>query len=125
MKSSWCSSYGLLWLGDCSIELIEETEDDQAEAFWVKQFDCVNTFHMEYGVGEQYDKIGWNRQWHAAHREYSNAKRREYHAANREVQNAKMRRRVICELCGTESKVTHLRRHQQSAKCKKLSQLKK
>ena len=125
MKSKYCSSYGLLWLGDCSIELIEETEDDQAEAFWIKQFDCVNTVRMEYGVGDQFDSVTKSRQWYADNREYANAKRKEYYRNHREQELAKKRMRINCELCGTESRIHNLPRHQQTAKCKKLSQLKK
>ena len=43
-------------LGDCSIELLEETEDIQAERNWIARLDCVNSMRLEYGAGDQRDK---------------------------------------------------------------------
>jgi len=117
----WCSSYGLLWLGDCSIELLEETEDDQAERKWIAQLDSVNTYRMAFGFGDQYDKSAYDRVWYitngekvrakalkryaenseeikayvkryaAANREFISERNKAYHVANREDLNAKSR----------------------------------
>ena len=47
MKGHWCSSIGLLLLGDCSIELIEQTEDNQRERYWINQLDCINQYRLD------------------------------------------------------------------------------
>ena len=92
MKGYWCSSFGLLWLGDCSIELIEETEDDQAERKWIAQLDCVN-----------------NRRMYPS--------RHILYVANRESILAQQKKRVACDRCGTETSRGNKRRHQRTKKC--------
>ena len=117
----WCSSYGLLWLGDCSIELLEETEDKDAERNWISRLDCVNRYRMEFGIGDQYDKTAYDRslylvngekkranaskryeekseeikayvkRYAAANHEKVLANKRAYHLKNKEDLNAKSR----------------------------------
>ena len=146
----WCSSYGLLWLGDCSIELLEETEDDQAERKWIAQLDCVNRCRMEYGSGDQYDKTAYDRDLYlvngekkranaskrykekseeikayakryvAANHEKVTADKRAYYLKNKEDLNAKRAERVICDRCGTEGRMGDMHRHQRSKKCQTL-----
>lgn len=80
----WCSSYGLLWLGDCSIELLEESEDSQAERKWISRLDCVNHYRMEYGIGDQYAKTAYNRDRYVANSEEKRANSSKRYAEKRE-----------------------------------------
>ena len=41
-RGAWCASFGLLWLGDCTIELLEETDDPVAESRWIRKLDSTN-----------------------------------------------------------------------------------
>jgi len=91
MKHNWCSSYGLLFLGDCSIELIEETQDDQREAYWIQKLYCVNSHRMKYGVGEMFDKHAMYLAWRAANIEKVRAKERLYSQTHREEKAAAMK----------------------------------
>ena len=105
MKGGWCSSIGLLMLGDCSIELIEQTEDNLRERYWIQHLDCVNQLRM--------DPVA-NRQRHIA-------KCRQWNAANREQHRAKSRERIICDLCGNETSRGNITKHKKSQICKLLS----
>jgi len=140
MKTNWCSSFGLLMLGDCSIELLEETEDIQAERNWIARLDCVNSMRLEYGAGDQRDKKRQNQDWykkphikqrkldwyknpHIKQRKLDQAKA--YVAANREHYLAYQKRyyekrkaaRMECNLCGTNVAVTRIQVHQKTKKC--------
>jgi len=125
MKDHWCSSIGLLMLGDCSIELIEETEDDQREVYWIQQVDCVNQCRMEFGYKDGIDRNARQRSYRANNRDQLNARCRARHAHNREHNNAKRRltrnKQVTCELCGTCVSESNMTRHKKSEKCKRLS----
>ena len=101
MKDNWCSAIGLLMLGDCSIELLEETEDIQAERKWIAQLDCVNNLRLQFGDGN-----------------CCPVKQKEWFQAHREQLSAYQKERVICERCGTETSKGDVRRHQRSFKCK-------
>ena len=120
MKGGWCSSYGLLLLGDCTIELIEQTEDNQRERYWIQHIDCVNQQRMD-PVANRKQKNARDRAYGAANQERGRARDREWHAVNREQKNANSRERIICNLCGTESARGDIRKHQKSQKCKRLS----
>ena len=150
MKVSWCSSYGLLLLGDCSIELLEETEDSQAEGKWITQIDTVNNTLMKSGVGDQYDQptasrlyrganlekiLAKDRAYHHAHKDKRNAMRlanhyanrdknliklKAYYEANKESECAKKRERIICDRCGIEISRAVKARHQRSKRCQTL-----
>lgn len=120
MKGNWCSSIGLLLLGDCSIELIEETEDNLRERYWIQHLDCINQRRMDPVANRKQHRVS-TRKWDAANRERRMASNRAYHAANRERRMARSRERIICDLCGTESARYNIRKHQKSQKCKRLS----
>ena len=124
LKVRWCSSFGLLWLGDCSIEVLEETEDDQAERKWIVQLDCVNTYRMEYGVGDQRNEKARAEVWNAKRRNYTaaervigNAKQKAYYEANRALIAERAKVRIICDRCGTETSMTSKSTHQRTKKC--------
>lgn len=119
--SSWCSSYGLLFLGDCSIELIEETQDDQREAYWIQKLYSVNKNRMEHGIGELLDIHAKNRAYYVVNQESMKAKKKAHYAANRDRVLQKARVRVICDRCGTETSRNNVVRHSKSDKCKRLS----
>jgi len=123
----WCSSYGLLWLGDCSIELLEETEDSQAERNWIAKLDCVNSMRMKFGAGDQRDTVAWQKEHykkpHIKQRNLDQANA--FVAANREHYLASQKRfyemrkvaRMECNLCGTNVAVIRLGAHQKSKRC--------
>jgi len=147
VKGHWCSSFGLLWLGDCSIELLEETEDSQAERKWIAQLDCVNTARMEFGIGDQYDSKAANKHHYYAkhelclqqkrnsvskHRAATNERARLKRYENyeqtliqerlryqqrKESQCAQKRERIICDRCGIEISRGDKARHQRIKKC--------
>ena len=99
MKDKWCSAIGLLMLGDCSIELIEETEDEQREVYWIQELDCVN--NVSFRFGGKSDPV----------------KKRRYMVAYYERFKAHKGERVACDHCGTEVRRAGMRRHQQTKKC--------
>ena len=119
MKGNWCSSFGLLLLGDCSIELIEETED-QREGYWIQHLDCVNQLRMD-PVANRQRRSARCREWNAANQEQKRASNRAYHAVNREQKNARSRERIICDLCGNETSRGNITKHKKSQICKLLS----
>ena len=45
---SYYSSYKVLECGDCSIEMLEETEDDTREQFWVRELDACNENTLDF-----------------------------------------------------------------------------
>ena len=108
MTTSWCSSIGLIMLGDCSIELVEETEDNQREAYWIQQLDCVNNRRMQYGFVTNRSEYG--RAYYALQ---SETKRKLSHAKGI-IRN---RVRIICDRCGTETSNGNVARHQSGSKC--------
>jgi len=117
-------------LGDCSIELIEETEDIQAERNWIAQLDCVNCVRMKYGSGDQYDHGAYHKEYYKRpdvkqrNIDYANA----FVAANREHVRVQQKRyyekrqaaRMECNLCGTNVAVTRIQVHQKTKKCQAL-----
>ena len=120
MKGRWCSSIGLLLLGDCSIELIEETEDNQREGYWIHHLDCVNQLRLD-PVANRERRMARCIAYYAANREQHRASTKQWYEANREQQRARSIERIVCNLCGTESARGDIRRHQKTKKCKRLS----
>ena len=126
----WCSSVGLMMLGDCSIELLEETEDIQAERKWIAQLDCVNSMHMKYGSGDQYDHGAYQKEYYKQPhiRRRNRDRERAYVAANREHVRVQQKgyyekrqaARMECNLCGTNVAVTRIQVHQKTKKCQTL-----
>jgi len=114
-------------LGDCSIELLEETEDIQAERKWIAQLDCVNSMRMKYGAGDQYDHGAYHKEYYKRpdvkqrNLDYANA----FVAANREHYLASQKRhyekrkaaRMECNLCGANVAVIRIDVHQKTKKC--------
>ena len=135
-RGKWCSSYGLLWLGDCTIELLQETDDKDAERNWIARLDCVNTRRMEYGLGDQYDGSAYDKAYRKAKPQHKRVYRKDYyerrkadlnakslayhraHAAEIKVRNAE---RVACDRCGTETRRGGMRQHQKTKKCKEFA----
>ena len=97
-KTYQCSSFKVLEHGDCSIVLIEETEDASRELYWMNTI--PNTCNERRGLFV--DKAAHNRA---------------YHADNREVQNAKARRKEPCPKCGLVVSHGIMSRHQRSKRC--------
>ena len=129
MKDYWCSAIGLLMLGDCSIELIEETEDEQREVYWIQELDCVNQCRMKFGYK---DTLDYNARQQAYRKANSSAVRRNaraWRAKNKDRINAQRRLSrpieenqnnppIICDRCGGRYSYKGMARHQRTQKCK-------
>jgi len=74
LTGNWCSSFGLIWLGDCSIELLEETDDHNAESKWINQVDCVNKNRLKHGIGANYDVLAAKRDFYRENTEMMRAR---------------------------------------------------
>ena len=114
MKDGWCSSFGLLWLGDCSIELLEESEDSQAERNWIAQLDCVNNQRLQGKQKQCPIKI---KAYCAANIEYKSEWDKVYHAAHRLQRSAQRKERIICDRCGNNIRRGDKSTHQKTKKC--------
>tara|TARA_R110002096_G_scaffold6294_1_gene29015 strand:- start:892 stop:1308 length:417 start_codon:yes stop_codon:yes gene_type:complete len=74
-----CSSRKIIENGDYRIELIEETEDDSRERYWVLNTECINKnipgrTYKEYYEDNKEQIDEWRRQY----REKTKDKRKEY-----------------------------------------------
>jgi hypothetical protein len=58
------------------------------------------------------------KEWREDNREKLAEKSKEYREDNREKINEKNKKKVKCDICGCESTRQHLKRHQQTIKCK-------
>ena len=110
----WCSSVGLMMLGDCSIELLEETEDKDAERDWIARLDCVNTRKL-MGANPLTKKL-----WYINNRELTKGRAKARREANRESISARKKELVACERCGTKVTRAGIRQHQKTKKCQTL-----
>lgn len=121
VKQRWCSSYGLLWLGDCTIELLEETDDKYAEARWIQKLDCVNNMKMQWGVGDLRDVKSEKRQWRMKNKERLYHQKRVYRQVNEKYLKACKSEKIPCDRCGFIGARQNMSRHQRSARCIRLT----
>ena len=111
---AWCSSFGLLWLGDCSIELLEETEDKDAERDWIARLNCVNNRKLT-GANPLTKKL-----WYINNRELTKGRAKARREANLESISARKKELVACERCGTKVTRAGIRQHERTKKCQEL-----
>lgn len=118
-KQRWCSSYGLLWLGDCTIELLEETDDKFAEARWIRKLDCVNAIKLSVSVEESKKRVrATTKKWTEDNKDHCTK-----HMANWYQTKLKAKRsvKIPCDRCGTIGTTQHMTRHQRTPLCKQLT----
>ena len=133
--SHYCSSMKVLECGDCSIELIERTDDPSREVHWIRELGACNKMkydhaHRDHANREtrlQKKKAYYqvNReQWKAhyqANRELYSQKSKAYYQANRELCLQKQAEKTQCPKCGRSVSRGHMGRHQKTKKCQTTS----
>jgi len=122
LKVGWCSSSGLLWLGDCTIVQLEDTDDKYAEARWIRKLDCVNDSRPPASVEETNEKAVSNRekirQWYTDNIEHCTYYRANYYETKMKTKRAV---KIPCDRCGFMGTTQHMKRHQATARCIRLS----
>jgi hypothetical protein len=136
----------LIVIDEIEIALKKCVERDKCEEYYIKKYDAVNKLNCKYVCrtrkeynDENKEKIteyqniyrDKNREklledkkvYHINNREKILEYKKLYHKKNRDVLIEKMKEPVVCNLCGTFSTKTHLKRHQQTQKCKNKSSL--
>ena len=124
MKAGWCSSFGLLMLGDCSIKLIEETEDKDAERNWIAKLDTVNHLRLLYegrcpikNNARNAERVTCDRCGDVMARSSLLVHQKRQKCKDTVAGKVLKLKRCICERCGTEYAHGHRNRHQRTKKC--------
>ena len=133
VKGKWCSSFGLLWLGDCTIELLEETNDPLAEARWIRKLDTVNIKRPSLTVEEEETRAkARHSKYYNSHKKEQQEYYRQYHEKNpglaakwyqsrKHSVLAKNALKIACDRCGMIRTAGNMLRHQRTARCIRLS----
>ena len=66
-RDIYVSSFKVLEHGDCSIEMIEETEDDTREGFWIKELDACNIVKFDHDKAAYH--TAYNKVWYEKHKD--------------------------------------------------------
>lgn len=115
----WCSSYGLLWLGDYTIELLEDTADKFAEARWIRKLDCVNIVKLSVSVEERKQRaLASTKRWTEENKDHCTKYLADWYQT---AQKAKRSVKIPCDRCGFMGTTHHMARHQGTARCIRLS----
>jgi len=115
----WCSSSGLLWLGDYTIELLEETDDKYAEARWIRKLDCVNVAKPSVSVDESKQRsLANTKRWNKENKDHCTKYQAKWYQT---VQKAKRSVKIPCDRCGFMGTTQHMTRHQGTARCIRLT----
>ena len=84
-----CSSREIIKNGDYRIELIEETDDDSRERYWIENTECVNknipgrTNQERYQDQREY-RLDKQKKYYLKNKERLSEERKEYYQVNRE-----------------------------------------
>lgn len=90
-----CSSHNIIKNGDYRIELIEETDDDTRERYWIQNTDCINIRKLDY------DKIKQNKKYYENNKEKISQKHKKYIEYNFEsIQKYKKNRDIYINSMG-------------------------
>tara|TARA_R110001606_G_C15198532_1_gene631400 strand:- start:306 stop:803 length:498 start_codon:yes stop_codon:yes gene_type:complete len=112
---SYYSSYKVLECGDCSIEMLEETEDDTREQFWVRELDACNENTLDF------DKVAYQKKYYTANREALLEYGKAYYAANRVTAIEKSRewgsKKIACLNCGAIIRRDSMAKHKKRKIC--------
>jgi len=126
-KTREYTSSKVLEHGDATIELIEETEDEEREYHWVRELNACNRRRNLH-----FDKDTYNHEYHQTNRDTILPQKRAYWAKNtkqiaarrnvqrkenREKINAMKRRKSPCPKCGRVVNHDTMARHQRTKVC--------
>jgi len=133
-----CTSIKVFVHGDCSIELIEETDDKLREFYWIKELNACNhatnaTFDEEAymkayykknkdGILErQLEKIPCDNCSRVVCRSYMPAHKRSKRCQNKEPIREIKGERIPCDICCKLICRTEMRRHKRSKRCQQIA----
>ena len=97
--------------GEVSIELIEETEDDSREAFWINELNTCNSDRLT-GRKKDYHKNRYQEK-----KEHILSQQKEYYEKNKQLIYNKAAQQIVCDNCGELTNRGHISRHKKSKKC--------
>lgn len=104
----WVSSFDILKYEDCKIELIEETEEPNKEAYWIKELNAINIKKLDKGKNGCPIK---KKIYIETHKEERRLYLKEYRAKNKEILNIKQNIKKQCPHCEKMISSTNLKRH--------------
>jgi hypothetical protein len=115
----------MIILDEFEIPLIKCVERDELENKYIKKYDTINKLNKVYAclnIDERNDKNKIRcKNYYYDNIDNRKEKSLENYKKNREVRIKQMKEPIVCNLCGTFSTKTHLKRHQQTQKCKNKS----
>ena len=83
--------------GDATIELIEETEDEGREYYWIRELNACNTKRNLHFDGVVYNKV--------------------YYAENKEKCNATAKKKIPCPKCAKVVSYSNMAAHKRTKSC--------
>jgi hypothetical protein len=121
------NAWDMIILDEIEVPLKKCVERDELENKYIKKYDAVNKLNKVYACLNM-EKRNDKNKIQCRKNYYDNLDNRrekslENYKRNRDVRIEKMKEPVICNFCGTFSTKTHLKRHQQTQKCKNKSAL--
>jgi len=117
--SGYCSSYKVLECGDCTIELIEETDDKSREFYWIRELNTCND--CRYHQSERAQKYVAERDGILEDRKASYVinkdaileDRKAYYQRNKKTQAEK----IACDNCGRVVSRSGMTAHKKRKSC--------
>ena len=106
----WVSSFDVLKHGDCSIIVIEETDDKEKEKFWIKELNAINKKKLCFGKNGDPQK----RKEYTSTPEYKERRKKymiEYRKKNLDKIKKNQNEKVQCPHCEKMYSKNNLKRH--------------
>ena len=129
-RDNRCSAYKVLECGDCSIVLIEETEDGSREGYWIRKLNTCNTRTLDfdmaascraYYAANKDDLLEKKKVYYAANRDDVCERQMVYREANKEAINEKQREKIPCSNCGRVVSRSNMTNHKRSQICQNMT----
>jgi hypothetical protein len=117
--SKRCSSWRVLEHGDCSIELIEETEDASREGFWIRELQACNK--LKLGGRDWERHAATQKKRYHNNRDTISAKGKKYYEDKKDVILERMKERIACDNCGKVVSSGNMLKHKKTKRCRETS----